>query len=190
MSLLCSRISMIVFHFLHSFPHSTAMAGVGLKFGRHLCRNNRCLHCGDHISRPCGNAGGWYCDECFLWWEAHTTYWRLWSVMQTRHSDNPAADMCPNTGLGLLVCSFLAPSMSGWVVHVAWWEPPHARNMSLSIAAKRRSEQLGLNACSNVLLRTRTDFFRNPEYIFAKSFCIITCGTLWHMVTLHGISKR
>ena len=203
-------LSQLARHSLHSFPHATALAGVGLKFGRHLCRNERCLHCGDHISRPCGNAGGWHCDECFVWWKVQTIYWRLWSVMQTRHSDNLAADICRNTGLGLRVCSFLAPSRA-LVVRADWlapsgarilslrcerilWRqllgPSDARDMSLSIAAKLRGEQLKLNACSSVLLRMATEFVNDPEYICVKGFCIVTCDTLWHLVKLPELSHQ
>ena len=110
--------------------------------------------------------------------------------MQTRHNANPATDICQNTGLDLLACSFLTPSMSAWDVPAAWWEPPDAApSMSLSIAVKRDGEQLGLNKCSSVLLRMGTDFFKCPTYLFAEGFCIITWGTRWHMVTLHEISR-
>ena len=145
--------------------------------------DERCLHCGHHISRPCGNAGGWYCDECFLWWAIHATYWRLWSVAQTRHGGNLAARVCQDADLGLLVCSFLAPS-SALVVCAG------ARDVSLSAAAGRRGQQLGLNACSSVLIRMATEFVHDPEYLYAKGFAIVACGTLSHVVTLPELSPQ
>ena len=80
--------------------------------------------------------------------------------------------------------------MFGWDVPAAWLVPPDAApSMSFSIAVKRRGEQLGLNKCSSELLHMRADFFRDPTYLFAKGFCIITWGTRWHMVTLRKFSK-
>ena len=54
--------------------------------------------------------------------------------------------------------------------------PSGARDMSLSMAAKLRSEQLGLNVCSDVLLRMGTEFVNDPEYLFAE---VLHCH-LWH----------
>ena len=129
--------------------------------------------------------------------------------MQTRHKDKPAADICLNTGLGLLLCSFLAPSWA-LVVRSDWMGPSGARilsfkcerilwrrrlgpsgdrDVSLSIAAKLRGEQVGLNVCSSVLLRMATEFVDVPEYLLAKGFCIVTCGTLWNLVTIPELSQ-
>lgn len=134
-----------------------------------------CIHCRKHVGRR-------YCDECFLWWAAHTTQWQLWSVVQSRCTETLAARVCQDKGMGKLVCSFFVPT-SSFVVHTG------SRDVSLSTSARRLGKLFGLKVVPCVLQRLVIDFGDDPEYLHNKGFSIVACETRSHMITLAELSK-
>jgi hypothetical protein len=134
-----------------------------------------CIHCWKHVGRR-------YCDECFLWWAAHTTQWQLWSVVQSRCTETLAARVCQDEGLGKLVCSFFVPT-SSFVVHTG------SRDVSLSTSARRLGKLYGLKVVPCVLQRLVIDFGDDPEYLHNKGFSIVACDKRSHMITLAELSK-
>ena len=134
-----------------------------------------CIHCRKHVGRR-------YCDECFLWWAAHTTQWQLWSVVQSRCTETLAARVCQDEGLGKLVCSFFVPT-SSFVVHTG------SRDVSLSTSARRLGKLYGLKVVPCVLQRLVIGFGDDPEYLHNKGFSIVACEARSHMITLAELFK-
>ena len=134
-----------------------------------------CIHCRKHVGRR-------YCDECFLWWAAHTTQWQLWSVVQSRRTETLAARVCQDKSMGKLVCSFFVPT-SSFVVHTG------SRDVSLSTSARRLGKLYGLKVVPCVLQRLVIYFGDDPEYLHNKGFSIVACGTRSHMITLAELFK-
>ena len=122
-----------------------------------------------------------YCDECFLWWSTHSTHWKLWSVLETRHGSTLAAHVCQDDGMGKLICEYLVPA-STFVVDTG------SHIISLSLSSTQRGELLGMRTDTCSLQRLLHDFRHEPGYLHMKGFSVIKWGRCFHFITLDELS--